>query len=110
MDGLEWIENIPNHLTFDSLEFKPHKLALDLDELEQYGGLRESLKIFKSMIHARMTFNGCDDVWISVVGGGPTCSNIDNDVWEVFSSELEDPIPMTRGEITEHMKLLQNIS
>lgn len=107
----DWIEEIPNYLTFENLVFKPHRLTKglpDWEELNEYRGVQSILDNFKGMVQAYMTFDG-PDVWISVVGGGPTYSNMEDDEWEVWSSNLMDPCKMNREEITEHMKELQGL-
>ena len=111
VDEFDWIDDVPNYVNFENLEFKPHQLAQglpDIEELDVYRGNNGILDKFRNMVHATMTFG--DDVWISVVGGGPTYSDLENELWEVWSSELQDPVPMERHEIDDHMRLLQGKS
>lgn len=107
-----WIKEVPDYLGFENLEFRPHKLAISFPEMEELDKYRNSsvMDRFKGMIHATMNFGQDEDgheIWLSVVGGGPTYSHMEDDVYEVWSSELHDPVTMDREEITEHMKLLQ---
>ncbi len=105
-EEFDWIKDVPDYIGFENLEFEPHEIRKGLENLDLLpGGLRD---LHKDMVQAKMYFG--PKVWISVVGGGLTYSNIENDIYEVWSSELDDPIAMSREDITKHMKLLQNIN
>lgn len=105
---VDWIDDVPDYLGFENLEFKQHELAKglpDIEELDRYRGVQSIMDKFRDMVQATMTFD--DDGWISVVGGGPTRSDVGDDIYEVWSNELQDPVSMNREQITQHMKMLQ---
>jgi len=101
-NDIDWISDVPNYLTFDDLEFAPHPITKGLPDSEFLQNR------FGNSVQASMKFG--DDGWISVIGGNAfSLSNIEDDVYEVWSNLLPDPVRMNRDEITEHMKELQGV-
>lgn len=108
-NDFEWMRDIPNYVTFDTLVFEKHPIVKSLED-SGILSLDTDFDIFseyREMIQAKHTFD--DGAWISVIGGGKTYSDLDANVYEVYSSILESPVSMDIGEINEHLKELQGI-
>ena len=104
-NDFEWMKNIPNYVTFDTLVFEKHPIAKSLEKLGDLLAF-DVIDNYRKAVQAKHIFN--DDSWISVIGG-IYHTDMDQGIYEVWSNLLPEPVNMNIKEINEHLKKLQGI-